>query len=131
MTASAILVAQNTHFDIDRSAIQPPQTGPSTGPSKGAREFRVLFIERGYITDLEKLVIPRGFRTKSVHFRAKGFPPKVSQSQFRYGNPLEWRSCLFSCPTLIQTLRYCRHCLNYYINREALPVRLAPKSVLN
>jgi hypothetical protein len=43
--------------------------------------------------DSGKLVIPRAFGSTFVRSGAKGFPPKVAQNLFHYGNPLEWRSC--------------------------------------
>ena len=38
MTMATMLVAQKTHLQVDRSAIQPPAIGPTTGPSRGAKE---------------------------------------------------------------------------------------------
>jgi hypothetical protein len=47
----------------------------------------------GEAAQMGKLVIPRAFGSNFVRSGAKGFPPKVGQNLFHYGNPLEWRSC--------------------------------------
>jgi hypothetical protein len=51
----------------------------------------------GEAAEIGKFVIPRAFGSKFVCSGAKGFPPKVGQNLFHYGNPLEWRSCRNSC----------------------------------
>lgn len=46
MMPAAILVDQNTQRHVDRSAIQPPATGPMAGPSRGASEYTAIALPR-------------------------------------------------------------------------------------